>query len=138
MIYSKGVHVGVAVNKVALGQAFLSTSIFPVCYHSTNASYSFIKHPGYSPPSSSEVKNKWHYTFPCIPSWHVQRQIYLYHPGLVKQAYQWLQYQRALSHPTPRVNKTTKTEYDMQNNNAQKQCKKRNKDESVLSGGLSM
>ena len=62
VIYSKGVNVAVLVDKVTLGQDFLITSAFPVSYHSTNVPYSFIKCSGHSPPSSGEVKNKWHYT----------------------------------------------------------------------------
>jgi hypothetical protein len=34
--------------------------------------------------------------------------------------------------------KITKTDYNVQNNNDQKQCKKGNKDETLQSGGLSM
>lgn len=43
MIYRKGVNAAVSDDKVAKGQASLSTSVVPVSFYSTNAQYSSIQ-----------------------------------------------------------------------------------------------
>jgi len=60
MIHSKGVNIAVLEDKVAQGQASLSTSVLPVNFHSTHSQNSSIKCSGHAPPSSAEVMNKWH------------------------------------------------------------------------------